>query len=64
MKLIAKVVDDCPSIPGDTALLLFDEAGQPLPGQVGTKLKCANGQYNRITVAFEIDGDHIKLEAP
>lgn len=62
-RLIAKVMDGLASCPGsNAAVVLCDENGDMLPGQVGSVLETGTDKIARLTVTFELLGDDITLE--
>lgn len=42
-------------------LMICDETGHPLPGQVDTDLSCSLDFGDTITVKFRIDGEDVEL---
>jgi hypothetical protein len=53
---------DAPMVPGGRAVVICDDTGKPLHGQIGSILECEVGQQPRITVIFEIDGKKIRMD--
>ena len=61
MKLEAKLVDAA-SVGGGKAIVLHDEQGNALPGQLGSTVTCHVGECSTVTVTFEVDGENVVLK--
>lgn len=59
MKLQVRTIET----PAGPKVMLCDEAGEVLPMQTETVLRCGIEQYDQITVTFAIDGDRVTLKA-
>lgn len=60
MKLTVQVVDD-PYTPEGKQLLLCDEAGEPLPGQLGVRFENRMNEPATLDVTFLVDGTLVAL---
>lgn len=54
-------IDDAPSVPGERAIFLCDDQGNPLPMQSRAVLSCGVGEFGEITVTFCIDGEQVRF---
>lgn len=52
---------DANGVKGRKAVLLCDDDGVPLAGQVRSVLECETGETPLITCTFEIDGKAIRI---
>ncbi len=60
MRLIIRITD-AEAVPGGKSLILCDEDGIPLPGQIGVSATTAIGENSIVTVQFAVDGEKVRF---